>query len=285
MRGNIGRALDVAQRRRRARHRGRGRPTARTTGPMPPSSMPTRTRRTPTTTTSSASDAAASTTPINALVNMVHPVNRSDIFDAPDDIFGELYLNAFYCGECAGGVMVYGEGLPGGVYLSSTGQFFDYFSGALDVVAHELTHGVTTTRSHLEYVNESGRAQRGVLGHHGHERRVLLSASRNGPAESRLPDRRRHRPRGAARRARWIPVDGQPRALRPARSLQQARGAAAGRGQRQRRRPHQLRHSEPRVLPRHRGGHEPHVRHSRAGRRRLESRADREGLLSRASRN
>src|SRR6185369_1380711 len=67
----------------------------------------------------------------------------------------------------------------------------------------------------------------------------------------------------------------------PARSLQQAGGVAAGRGQRQRRRPHQLRHSEPRVLPLHRGGHEPHVRHSRAGCRRLESRADREGLLPR----
>ena len=90
------------------------------------------------------------------LVNMVHLVNRSDIFTAPDEIFGELYLNAFYCGECAGGVMVYGEGLPGGLYLSSTGQFIDFFSGALDVVAHELTHGVTGYTSRLEYVGESG---------------------------------------------------------------------------------------------------------------------------------
>jgi bacillolysin len=90
------------------------------------------------------------------LRNMVHTVNRSDIFEAPGDILGALYLNAFYCGACAGGTMVYGEGLPGGVYLPSTGQFFDYFSGALDVVAHELTHGVTNYSSNLEYVNESG---------------------------------------------------------------------------------------------------------------------------------
>ena len=48
---------------------------------------------------------------------MVHPVKRSDIFDAPDEIVGQFYLNAFYCGDCAGGIMVYGEGLPGGVYL------------------------------------------------------------------------------------------------------------------------------------------------------------------------
>ena len=89
------------------------------------------------------------------LVNMVHLVNRSDIFTASDDLFG-LYLNAFYCGDCAGGVMVYGEGLPGGVYIQQTGQYFDFFSGALDVVAHELTHGVTDYTSRLEYVNESG---------------------------------------------------------------------------------------------------------------------------------
>src|SRR3954463_12581668 len=85
---------------------------------------------------------------------MVHLVRRNDIFTAPDDIL-DFYLNAFYCSDCAGGVMVYGEGLPGGVSLSN-GQRFDFFSGALDVVAHELTHGVTDFSSRLEYVNESG---------------------------------------------------------------------------------------------------------------------------------
>jgi len=91
----------------------------------------------------------------HSLRNIVHTVKRNDIFTAPDDVVGQLYLNAFYCGDCAGGVMVYGEGLPGGVYLDN-GQRFDYFSGALDVVAHELTHGVTDFSSRLEYVNESG---------------------------------------------------------------------------------------------------------------------------------
>jgi len=89
------------------------------------------------------------------LSNMVHLVKRNDLFTAPDDIL-DFYDNAFYCGECAGGVMVYGEGLPGGVYLQTSGQRFDYFSGALDIVAHELTHGVTDFSSRLEYVNESG---------------------------------------------------------------------------------------------------------------------------------
>ena len=88
------------------------------------------------------------------LTNMVHLVRRNDIFSATDDTI-DFYLNAFYCSDCAGGVMVYGEGLPGGVSLTN-GQRFDFFSGALDVVAHELTHGVTNFSSQLEYVNESG---------------------------------------------------------------------------------------------------------------------------------
>jgi bacillolysin len=90
------------------------------------------------------------------ILNMVHLVRRSDVFTASDDVFQTFFMNAFYCGDCAaGGAMVYGEGLPGGVLLSN-GQHFDFFSGALDVVAHELTHGVTNFTSRLEYVNESG---------------------------------------------------------------------------------------------------------------------------------
>jgi Zn-dependent metalloprotease len=88
------------------------------------------------------------------LRNMVHSVQRSDLVE-PGPIIGDLFFNAFYCGQCAGGIMVYGEGIPGGTYLAS-GQFLDFFSGALDVVAHELTHGVTNYSSNLEYVNESG---------------------------------------------------------------------------------------------------------------------------------
>jgi bacillolysin len=88
--------------------------------------------------------------------NITHLVKRSDVFTAPGDVVGQFYLNAFYCGDCAGGAMVYGEGLPGGVYLSDSGQRWDFVSGALDVVAHELTHGVTDFSSRLEYVNESG---------------------------------------------------------------------------------------------------------------------------------
>ena len=50
--------------------------------------------------------------------------------------------------------MVYGVGLPPGFTLG--GQSWNYLSGALDVVAHELTHGVTEFTSNLIYRNESG---------------------------------------------------------------------------------------------------------------------------------
>lgn len=117
----------------------------------------------------------------HALRNMVHLVKRNDIFTAPDDII-DFYLNAFYCGDCGGsGVMVYGEGLPGGVYLSSTGQRFDYFSGALDIVAHELTHGVTDYTSRLEYVNESGALNEAFSDMMGTSVEFFVQPPGNGP--------------------------------------------------------------------------------------------------------
>ena len=85
-----------------------------------------------------------------AIVSLVHPARRIEVFDLFEEI-PDFYLNAFYAGD---GVMVYGVGLPGGVTVG--GQAVDFFSGALDIVAHELTHGVTDYTSGLIYENESG---------------------------------------------------------------------------------------------------------------------------------
>lgn len=91
------------------------------------------------------------------ITSVVHPVRRSDLFTVPDEIFRLFYLNAFYCGECGpNGVVVYGEGLPTDHVLTSTGQTVDFFAGALDIVSHELAHGVIDSTSHLIYQNESG---------------------------------------------------------------------------------------------------------------------------------
>jgi bacillolysin len=86
------------------------------------------------------------------VLSIVHPVRRDDIRAYPNDIVSTFYLNAFYAGE---GVMVYGEGLPPSLRLT-TGQRVEYLAGALDVVAHELTHGVTDFTSQLVYQGESG---------------------------------------------------------------------------------------------------------------------------------
>jgi thermolysin len=57
--------------------------------------------------------------------------------------YGRNYNNAFWNGS----QMVYGDG---------DGSTFISLSGGLDVVAHELTHAVTSSSSNLVYQNESG---------------------------------------------------------------------------------------------------------------------------------
>lgn len=59
------------------------------------------------------------------------------------DTFGEPMSNAFFNGR----QMAYGDG---------DGQLFTRFTQALDVVGHELTHGVVSFGSNLNYYGESG---------------------------------------------------------------------------------------------------------------------------------
>lgn len=88
---------------------------------------------------------------------ITHPVRRSDFVTLSLDDIGTYLLNAFWCGGCGPtfrGAMVFGDGLPPNIAVG--GQTFDFFSGALDIVAHELTHGLTEYTSNLIYRNESG---------------------------------------------------------------------------------------------------------------------------------
>jgi Zn-dependent metalloprotease len=57
--------------------------------------------------------------------------------------YGSAYNNAFWDGT----QMVYGDG---------DGSSFTYLSGDLDVVGHEMTHGVTERSAKLNYENQSG---------------------------------------------------------------------------------------------------------------------------------
>lgn len=94
--------------------------------------------------------------PIVALIN---GVSQEGALTAPPEVFGSYVTNAFWCGECGPGgvgVMYFGNGFPPQYSLTSTGQNWGYLAGSLDVVAHELTHGVTDSSSGLIYLNESG---------------------------------------------------------------------------------------------------------------------------------
>jgi Zn-dependent metalloprotease len=82
--------------------------------------------------------------------SIVHPVRLEDFSRYSSGVINLYFANAFYAGN---GVMLYGEGLPAGETLA--GQHFAAFAGALDVVAHELTHGVTQYTSRLNYQGES----------------------------------------------------------------------------------------------------------------------------------
>jgi subtilisin family serine protease len=57
--------------------------------------------------------------------------------------YGEKYQNAFWNGQ----QMVFGDG---------DGQYFRNFTGSLDVIAHELTHGVTGFSAQLAYTDQTG---------------------------------------------------------------------------------------------------------------------------------
>ena len=63
--------------------------------------------------------------------------------------YGKAYENAFWNGE----QMVFGDG---------DGEIFNRFTVALEVVAHELAHGVIESEAALVYVNQSGALNESV---------------------------------------------------------------------------------------------------------------------------
>ena len=182
------------------------------------------------------------------IVSLVHPARRQDIFNLsiPDD----FYINAFYAG---GGVMVYGEGLPPGFTLC--GHRSDYLAGALDIVAHELTHGVTDSRPGSSTATSPGALNEAFSDIMGIAWSSSSSQPGSGNLRGRLPDRRRRDLVRAASARRP-----NPRRIRPSRSLFAAFHGPRG----QRRRPHQLGHRQPRLLPGDRRRHQPDVGTSRS---------------------
>jgi Zn-dependent metalloprotease len=80
---------------------------------------------------------------------LTHPVRQQDIAGASNDVIGLYYINAFFCGSCGPdgrGTVTLGEGAPRNFF---EGVEVKPFSAAFDVVAHELTHGVTANSARL----------------------------------------------------------------------------------------------------------------------------------------
>jgi Zn-dependent metalloprotease len=78
---------------------------------------------------------------------IVNPIRPQDIFTLFFR-FEDFFANAFYC--CQGlpvSVMVYGQGAPAGTLTAGEVK---PFAGALDLVAHEITHGMTDYTSGLD---------------------------------------------------------------------------------------------------------------------------------------
>jgi len=93
------------------------------------------------------------------IVGIVNAVSQQGALTMPSLYFGSLAVNAAYCSTCGpGGIgtMFFGNGIPPGYYLTDSGQNVTYLAGSLDIVAHELTHGVTNHSSQLIYRDESG---------------------------------------------------------------------------------------------------------------------------------
>jgi thermolysin len=86
-----------------------------------------------------------------AVHSITHALRREDWRLYSPDTIDTFFANAFYLGD---GVMYYGDGLPPNVTFY--GQRVNYLAGALDIVAHELTHGVTDYTSRLIYQGEPG---------------------------------------------------------------------------------------------------------------------------------
>ena len=151
--------------------------------------------------------------------------------------YGEEYPNAFWDGRR----MVFGDG---------DGEIFARFTKSLDVIGHELGHGVIEDEAALEYHGQSGRAERARGGRrrdHGQAAQARSHRRRGGLADRRRPARRAVRGRRAAldegaRDGLRRPAARQGPAARPL-----ARLRAHVRGQR--RRAHQLGDPEPRLLP------------------------------------
>ncbi len=90
------------------------------------------------------------------LISLINAVSQQGALSLPEEL-SDFAVNAFWCDDCgpgAIGVMFFGNGIPPGFVLG--GQSVSPLAGSIDIVAHELTHGVVSSTSNLLPTNEPG---------------------------------------------------------------------------------------------------------------------------------
>ena len=156
------------------------------------------------------------------------------------------------------------------------GQNVGPLAGSLDIVAHELTHGVTSSSSNLLRLNEPGALNEAFSDMMGTSVEFFFQVpgAGIGQADYLIGEDSFRTPGGGLNGIRSLV---NPIAFGYPRSLQHQ----VHRPGRQRRSAHQLDDPVSRVLSLHRGRPESRLRYHRSRRRSSQSRADREVLLSR----
>ncbi|HEY3885432.1 MAG TPA: M4 family metallopeptidase [Vicinamibacterales bacterium] len=107
-----------------------------------------------------------------------NPVRREDV-NTYFSSFSDFFTNAFYAGN---GIVLFGVGLPPGFTLG--GQTWTYTAGALEIVAHEITHGVTQYTSNLIYLDESGALDEGFSDIMGSSTEFFYEPPGDGPQQA-----------------------------------------------------------------------------------------------------
>jgi len=118
---------------------------------------------------------------------LTHTVRLADIATAPSNVLGLYYINAFYspsAGPNGQGLMVFGEGAPRG-FLAPNLEVKP-FSAAFDVVAHELTHGVTGNSARLNGfpLSEAGALNEGFSDIFGVSTAFFYEPAGSGPLQA-----------------------------------------------------------------------------------------------------
>ena len=124
--------------------------------------------------------------PMFASINIYSP--QQCVSGLPDDEFGAFCVNAFWIGPPFGpggrGLMIFGNGIPPNFSFTGSGQTVGPLAGALDVVAHELTHGITDYTSGLEYQGESGALNEAFSDMMGVAVEAFFQPRGNGPLQA-----------------------------------------------------------------------------------------------------